>query len=698
MAAKCYLNGAHADALGAVGWRFVTGVEPNVQAFEMEAKEAAKLLDSGGEVTLVIQDQATERIEKLFVIGEGPSSAPYSRTVLVADLRWKWSRAHVYGRYNIRRRTGTKTLLNEGLVELAQTADDFQFHPASIKGGLTKFTPVEVVSDVLNQLCAPGKFEYTVETNTDKLEVNDLEIDDPGPDGMAIALRHLPGSSLWVDKTGRVIIQNAVALRESGVLASTGDEVMGGGHVSKVSYKYTRPSQINIYFTREQEIRVDSTSGGATHASENRLMVNVVMITDPEVTVGGLRMANGSWCPFDSIFSYWNSTREFGTALTWSHGVIQAAFFEGKLYSVFLPGFGNDNPQPLAAGRIAATQHHYRTTFQINRRLRDRLWTIMPTRAAILDVTTGKRGRAQAFTDYCVRPSARHIDPDPAKQQFFKNVRGYAAAIADATVSPAVVDVLDDEAGIIHLDYTVDRYGAVWQIYPSLLVNVPTANMGDNKPRGLNVKSALGEVPALADEHNVSVILTGVPAYPNSLGQFYKIEVKPGDVLDKVPGLVIDPSNGPIWDIHIGGGKVTARMAWMDQYSGTIERSIGIGLPDPASLNTPEARAAADEQAKNDAANLELLLVNKDDLTSVAHAVAATIWSKLSDRWIGCKTVRMDPNVSIKGAVDSYEHVLDTDGTVLTRILLPEFLKDRDPMSLLSESARRMIFREVVPK
>lgn len=693
-----YLNSLHADALGAVGWVFKTGVEPHIQPFEMKASEADALLRAGGEVTLTIIDKATERIEKLSVIGQGPSSSPLTKTVLVADLRWKWSRVYVASHYNVRRRTGTKTLLNEGLVELAQTADDFRFHPASIKDGTTKMTPREVVTDVLNQLHRAGSFVYDVATNTDQLEVNDVDIEDQGPDALALALRHLPGSSVWVDRTGVVRVQNAIALRESGIIQGTGDEVMKRGHVSLVSYQLTRPSRIIVYFEREQEWRIDSVTEGSPLVDAARDMVNVVLVTDPEVQISGQRVGNGSWATVDGIFPYWNTTLEAGTALTWGYDVIQAAFFEGSLYSVFMPFFGDDNPQPIAAGRIASIKDHYRQTYQLNRKFLDRVYNLLPVRAAILDVANRKRGRAQAYADYACRPASRHVDPNPTKQQFFKNVTGYAANLADGNVSPAVVDVLDPEAGVIHLDYILDRYGQVWQIYPSKLVNVPTANMGDAAPRGLGMKSRLGNVPALAPTHRVAVVLTAVPAYPNSVGRFYPIVVEPGDVKDKVPGLMIDPSKGPTWEVHIGAGRITARIAWQDALAKTIERSIGIGIPDPASLGSPEARLAADNQAQEDVELLEQLVVNLDDLKVVAHSVAASIWSKLSDRWIGTKTVRMDPKVEIRGAIDSYEHTVDESGAALTTIYLPEFLKERDPMALLSESTRKFIFREVNPK
>src|SRR5574341_769762 len=108
---KCLLNGVHCDALGSVGWVFTTGTQPHVQAFELKAAEAAALLEKPDKVKLEIIDQRTVTVEKLSIIGEAPSSAPMYRTVLVADLRWKWSRKLITGAYNLRRRTGQKTLL-----------------------------------------------------------------------------------------------------------------------------------------------------------------------------------------------------------------------------------------------------------------------------------------------------------------------------------------------------------------------------------------------------------------------------------------------------------------------------------------------------------------------------------------------------------------------------------------------------------
>lgn len=685
---RVLLNGQHADALGPVGWRFTTGVYPNVQLFQMDAGEAKKLIDGGGEITLTIEDKSNVvTIKKLFVIGEAPSSAPMYRTVKVADLRWKWSRALIASKYNIRRRTGDKTLLNEGLIQLAQTVDDFYFHPGSLNGGTVKWKPREVVEDILRQLKRVGEFDSEVKSNTDSLEVNDLELDDQGPEALSVGLRHLPGTTLWVNKDGKVLVQSAIDLREEEVIKQTGPEIKDYGHAGLVSYRLTRPKKIIVYFTREQELRFDSVAEGsdAVANDDTRFMENVLVVTDPFVTIGGARVNYGSWVTFEEIFPYWNQTKAISGAFDFSHDFIQAAFFEDNLYNVHVP-WGDDSPQPIPIGRIHAIKTHYRQTYQISRRWMNRLFKILPVRAAILDTTTGQRGRAQAFSDHCVRISARYISKDPNKQQLFKNVAGYASFLKDGNVSPALVQVLDDEVGIVRLDYQVDPYGEIKEIYPSQLINIPTANLADANPRGLGMRvGKFGNFPKLSANHRAAVVLTGVPAYPNDLGQFFPVTVTPDEVKDKVPGLKIDPADGPIWEVHVAPGRITARMAWSDADADNITRSFDL------------RGGAALQNAAFDVTNLTHLVVNYNDLKATARAVAAAIWSKMTDRYIGEKTVRTDPNVEIKGAIESIEYSTESDGKSITRITLPEELKEREPMALLPDGVRRTIFREVIP-
>lgn len=695
--AQCYINGMHADAHGAAGWNFICGPHPYVHEYEMDAAEAASLL-KGGKAALTIMDSGgTLKVEYLDVIGEGPASNPYLRTVVLADLRWRWSRAWVYGRYNIRRRTGRKTLLGQAVIELAQTADVYQFAKYSLKNS-EKWKPREVLEDVFGKLMAVGAFHYEIPKELqDALEVNDLDIDDPGPEAIGIALRHLPGYDLFVNREGSVVVQSKVDLSEAGVLesgAGSGAEIVGGGHVSKVSYKYTRPSKIIVYFTREQEVRFDSTVEGSefVQGDESRSMENVLQVTDPTILVGEEYTNLGSWVPFQMAFPYWNTTKEIASAFDIGYDVIEAAFFEDNLYNVYVP-WGGEDAQPIWIGRIASVKAHFRQTYQINRQWMDRAHKATPFRAGVLDVTNMKRARAQAFTDYCVKLSTRHIGKDPARQYLYKNVTGYAASLADAWVSPAIIQMLDDEVGIFHLDYQVDPFGVGKMIFPSKMDNIPSANMGDLNTRALGVRyGRFGSFPKLSSNHRVAVVLTLVPAAPNSIGQFMAVEVKPEDVKDKIHGIAIEPANGPAWHIHIGHGTITARTAWKDDSAATIERSFGIGIQEP---NSPEARAALDEQIAKDVKILQELTINYDDLEAAAKAIAAQVWAKLADRYIGSRTIRLNPGVEPKGAIRTVSHRVEPDGRVVTEISLPEELQERNWMAMLPEATRRFIFREV---
>jgi hypothetical protein len=700
MSMKVSLNGIHVDALGTVGWAHTVGAYPHVQAFEMDKGEAAGLLN-GGDVTLVIEDLKTTRIEKLSVIGEGPASAPMFRTVLVSDLRWKWNRKLITGRYNIRRRTGQKTLITENLVQLALSSDDFEFAPASLKNETTKWKPSEMLEDVFQKMSSGSGFDFswTIAGNTDALEVNDVILNDKGPDALQIALSHLPGTMLWVDAQGLVHVESAIGLAEASVIEAMGPDIVGEGHASKVSYKLTRPSKIIVYFVREQEVRHDSIEGGETATQDQRMMENVVVVTDPTATVRGSQVMFGSWTKVDDLFPYWNQTLPSADGSVpapppISHTVIQQAFFEDALFRLYVP-FGDDIPQPLWSGRINAVKSHYRQTFRLNRRWVDRSWQILGVRCALFDPTTNIRGRSQVYGDYCVKVSALPRQLRDNKGRLWKNFYGGGPStpfgsgtkISDASVTPAIVSMVDDQAGIVHFDYVIDPYGAWKQIYPSLCKNLPTAVMNDTSPRGSNMRiGSEGDMPKLDSAFHCATVLTHIPSMPNGNGQFYKFEVSPSDVAGLVKGLVIEPANGPVWEEYIEAGVVTARMAWTDTAAQAIERSFGVGVG-----NDPNQNAG-------DSSVLESLVVNKEDLKAVAYAKAAEIWSKLTDRYIGGKAVRMDPSIAVRGSIEAVSHVVTPEGAMMTRVTLPEELQSRNYLALLPEGTRRVVFREVVPQ
>jgi hypothetical protein len=173
---------------------------------------------------------------------------------------------------------------------------------------------------------------------------------------------------------------------------------------------------------------------------------------------------------------------------------------------------------------------------------------------------------------------------------------------------------------------------------------------------------------------------------PNGNGQFYMIEVKPGDVSGLVKGLTIEPAEGPSWGEFIDPQVATARMGWLDSQSAVIERSFGVGA---------NGNGVKVSDADNDV--LKTLLVNEDDLISIAQSKAAEIWSKLTDRYIGAKTVRLDPSLKIQGSIESIEHRVDVSGAVVSRVTLPEELASRSFLAIIPPGVRKIVFREVVP-
>jgi hypothetical protein len=203
-----------------------------------------------------------------------------------------------------------------------------------------------------------------------------------------------------------------------------------------------------------------------------------------------------------------------------------------------------------------------------------------------------------------------------------------------------------------------------------------------------------GNFPKLEANHKLAVVLTAIPGAPNGLSQLIRYQIKPGDVEGLVDGLKIDPALGPEWNIAVGPGVITARIAWQDEHEDVIERSFGFGVPDPGA--DPAAKAAADEQAAGDDEILKQLTVNRDDCEAIAKATAVQIWSMLRDRLIGQKTVRMTPGAKIAGNISEVTHQISESGAH-SIIRLADELPRRNVFALLPDSVRKIILREVDP-
>lgn len=697
------IGDAQLDGHAPIGWSLLAGVEPFIQTITLDADEARKVLPVDGRsseaLTLDITTHDGKRLkaEKVYVIGEAETIDPYRRTVLVADRRIWWSRKRIKGRFNIRRRSGDRRRLSEDGVpqQLQQVVDDVAYAPWSLKDG-KPWKADEVVKRVLDELVG-GDWMGSL-TEFPAVTVEDLEIDDEGGPGLARALAFLVGADVYVGLDGRLRIFDSTDVRATGnwVEAWKRDNPLfaNGRYPAFSDRSALRPKKVSVLFQVEQEVRFDSLHSGETVTLDQRALYNVAPIPDPTLSVNGKTRVAGTLATFDELFTAWNAAKGNNDVPDITDELLREFWLSG-FAEAYWGGLGNLAPAVVWIERIAACRAHYRQTFRINRRWVDRVFQFRPYRVSILDEETGTKARAQAFAGYCIVPSIKGVLSSPDKGFYMFNVDGSVdpgESLANGRVAPCLVEILDDELGVLRLNYQTDLLGHYRQIVPSRVTNVPTLNpsQGSNV-LPLTMDSSLvgegGASVALEERNRVSVVLTCVPAAPNGKGQFYAIDVGAEEAVALLPRgaqAYAKKSSGPEWELRVGGQVTTARFAWSDSLAVEIEKSFGVGTT--VEQANREGRGA-----------LASLLCNRKEMEALARSMAASVYASLVDHWVGDLVMDMDPGAPLAGNMRQVSHSIDMNGVTSTTVMLRGDSVASDPMATLPDSARRLFQRTVQP-
>jgi hypothetical protein len=318
------------------------------------------------------------------------------------------------------------------------------------------------------------------------------------------------------------------------------------------------------------------------------------------------------------------------------------------------------------------------------------------------------RAPSLAYCDYALVYSQRQQARNAAAGGSFdiaQNRSGYPKnSILDSTVAPApaYITVLDQDQGIIHINYRIDFNRMIEMILPSNLKSdnnsMPTTDISNrNRAITFDTLNKAGGYAALSPSFKLATVLTCVPASPNNINQLYSIAISPSDVQDLVPqgqntGLM--NAQGPEMDVHCG--LDTARVMWLDSRSADIEAIFGIqnGVASSTPL-TP---------------NLKGLVINGEDgslstgasLTNLAKAEAAKVYAALADHYEGTVTGGMNPNVHLNGMLTDITHKLDENGITTTQLTMPStaerMTKQIDVFRFLNSTSRAVILKLVQPQ
>lgn len=717
---RCSLGGF--PLRGVVTWNMREGVAPAQSLVTMDRKDAENLVnDKIRGVKLRMHAGQTEtEISGVIPVQIMPADSPHEVRVLIADRRWFWSRRHVRRRYNIRRRVGTKRQANPLEPAVSAVSDLVQYAPWSTRSGVggtpDAWRPLDVLMDILKE-CTSSEQDVNAPPNPvferlsemEGLPIEGLVIDANAASALEIVLASFPDVGVTIDHLGRIVVYFKGSGEERDLVAGM-SEFVDAGHIEQSEQHRVRPSAVHVLFDREIEVRFDAAIPGQTVTPDDRYMENVLPVPDFELDVRGEKVSQGTWISLESAFDAWGILPGIGVKL--SDELMRKAFlphmglWEGMLLA------GQRDPDADWVARIAAVQQHWRQTYRVNRRWADRILRVLPHRVATIDPTTGTRAPSLIFSNFAVMGTQRTFLLDAAAGQsdasYAMNVLGFPAdgkIGTDTKPAPAKVTVLDDDQFILRFDYLLDPARTREVVMPSM-VEIEGDNTGDalptkpgptadvtdrTRPIGWNLLTRSQRPPSLTRDHKIAVIVTALPASPNSAEQMHCIEVKPEDVKDMLPKHArdsLDRCSGPVLQVAVGANLETARVAWLDSSAEKIEKAFGLRGGDKTEQGDGESeRAILDELTVNATQSAG----GAAALNQIAKAQAAAIYASLSDRHIGSASTAFHQQFRPRGRAAEVTHEINSEGIASSTITLPDRLEPVDLTAYLSANVRRRV-------
>ena len=687
MSAK--LAGVVLSALGPVGWKHTVGVQPYVATYEVGervAEELARL--QGAPVALEIEPEGRKpyTVEQLYIVDVLPGSRPDTRRVQVADRRWTFRRRAIVRDFNLRRRSGDARLVGDARVETQPLVADAAYTGPSLNDG-SPWTLKAAIEDVLADLVAG---DYRVASTLDReVLIEGLEIAAGGDAALAQLLGYSVGLNLFVDRKGLVCVFDTRDGSERRAIEGAGKILMPGGAPegahALVDRSAIRPSRCFVYLEREAELRFDSVEGeSAWTVARNQLRAerkieNVLPVPDVSIDINGRTVQRGTWVNIDDYLAAiagQESATQGASQGPLSHVLIRRCWL--GMWSRLVDTYGRDtagNTDRTWVRRLHAIRAHWRQTYRPIAPWRDKIRSMRAYRAALIDPETGARAPAQAWMDFVSKPSLaglfkRHNqNPDMGRQ-----VAGWAARLADGEPAPAIVSMLDDEACIFRVQLVADPWGEAESLAPGNVANLPTQKVrGDISRSAVGSAFALLQYIPLLPTFRLAVVLTAVQAAPNNLGRYHVEEVGPEDAAAAL-GRPIGDCRGPVAELVLAGGIVTARTAWVDDQADGISNAFYEGAAFPAGL-----------------------VVNREQVRAQAVALAAAFWGQLLDRREGAFAVAWNPDLEPTGAMTMVEHVLMPNGVAKTTVAVAPSSEPPNAAALVPPSVQRIIRRLVQP-
>lgn len=686
-------------------WTITSGTAPFQAIFEVTKARAKRILERAkdqlalaspdgrtrlrnqppptGPLTFKIEAPGKPPVEirGLYVMSNQPTADRNTTGLLVSDCRWLAQRVHVERSYNVRRTTGEYRLLQGEVTphQVAPRVADFGYRRATLREGIP-WTARQILEDVLTEVFGaagfvmPGKIPF-------EDSVEGLVLHEPGDEAIARVLAFLPGLSIFPGLDGRIVVYNTLDKSEEAAIARMPRLLAGGW--ARVDRSLLRPAFVRAYSIRELELRFDYFEGDTRTVvvgREPRSLENVLPCPDVTLTlVSGHTVAAGTWITFDEFIEALvlkndypggeNSVFPGGAGLgPLTQSLIRRFYMAGhtNLMAVFAAVEGAGEINKLWARRIAAVQEHWRRTFRVLPQWVDKVRSFKARRVAITDQENGTRARADAYFDHIVKLSNKGLATLARNNDLGWPVNGWAEDLANAEVSPADVEVLDEDVGIIQITPKPDPGGLVAAYAPGALdVSMPKITPGD--------ATVLWGQVSLSATFKLATVISAIQDVPNNEGRLHCEVVAAADAVKLLGVESAGECRGPDWEV--AAGDDTARYAWVDGRKGEIEEAVFAGAEPP-----------------ND------LMINRDTIRDVAVAQAARVYAYLLDRAEGSFTVSLTPDVVPTGSLQQVTYGVRYDGRktiTYTTSVLPPIVLAPSVQALLPESTRKVLRRMV---
>ena len=680
------LNGSPLAAKSNIAWSFVGGVTPYMTTFSAHRTEwerkLKKLMLDGVPAVLRIVDARGEvtTIKCVSILHVVPSDSPSRVSFVVADKRWKWPYKVILRDFNMPRKTGDRTALNDIMPELQTYVDKYDYLRYSLKDSETVWTAKEALIEVMGMLegkkgtttadpCKGWRVEsFPIKDEQHRsagsFTLQGITLRDQGDVALARLLSYIPGADVYINASGTAVIYDATDLEATEThFKNLPANTYAGQYAEMIDRRRIRPSKVIVYYQREVECVFDySDDYAATTVAEpipeEPYVENVLPTVDPRTDITEYDSVNrttsikkgvvaGTWVRVDNWLRSMDADRSTESTMPWTFETLRVYYYKGDLEALFGAGGKRDvDTDANHSFRVQALKAHFRKTFRINREYMERIRSIRSVRVALLDPISGARAPASVWGQATFLPTVKGIRQagrTAKKGEAFALERmvdnypesGQGETVLNKAASPALVKFIDEELGIFQLDWQLSPYGGTKEwILPCHLENrqgqkitaTKDVKLQDERPLGAGMKVENGANGLyLANQLKLKIMVTIVPSAPNNKSQFHPIEVEPEEI-NKLfrKKYRITGGKGPPLEIFVPPGEATARFAWADDAKANQTVRVLLGLDDDTGggIKGPDLPG--------------FLLINENrELTSHAHSLAAELLSPFADNLQG---------------------------------------------------------------